>query len=134
MGVLTVAALIFSVIAIVLWIVTFLQSRSSSGRIPQAPSETEQVSHDQNAVQSVADLPAEVNPVKEQPENEDFVNDLTKFSQMVRKNLEMINTRIGIKFDIKPLTRKSPEKTRENYVASMDISSTKPKENEENKK
>ena len=50
---------------------------------------------------------------------------------MVRKNLEIINTRIGIKFDIKPLSQKSRDTGHEKYVASMDISGeTKNAENQ----
>lgn len=64
-------------------------------------------------------------------DQDDFMKDLTKFSQMVRKNLEIINTRIGIKFDIKPLSQKSRDTGHEKYVASMDISGeTKNAENQ----
>ena len=116
----TLAALIFSIIAIALWIVTFTQSRSHRVT-PAAPEEkpSDAETHPavvEDHVEPAAPMAAGNN------DQEDFMKDLTKFSQMVRKNLEIINTRIGIKFDIKPLSQKSRDTGHEKYVASMDIS------------
>ncbi len=117
----TLAALIFSIIAIALWIVTFTQGRTHRRR--DAPTaETQSEKGNTPAVQGdrVEESPVPIAATSN--DQEDFMKDLTKFSQMVRKNLEIINTRIGIKFDIKPLSQKSRDSGREKYVASMDVS------------
>ncbi len=125
----TLAALIFSLIAIALWIVTFTQSRSR--RDIKAASE-EKPSEPENHPAVVEDHMEPATPLATgNNDQDDFMKDLTKFSQMVRKNLEIINTRIGIKFDIKPLSQKSRDTGHEKYVASMDISGeTKNAENQ----
>ena len=116
----TLAALIFSLIAIALWIVTFTQGRSRRG-IKAAPEDKPVEADAHPAV--VEDHMEPATPLAtENNDQEDFMKDLTKFSQMVSKNLEIINTRIGIKFDIKPLSQKSRDTGHEKYVASMDVS------------
>ena len=116
----TLAALIFSLIAIALWIVTFTQGRSRRG-IKATPEEKPSDAETHPAV--VEDHMGPAAPLAtENNDQDDFMKDLTKFSQMVRKNLEIINTRIGIKFDIKPLSQKSRDTGHEKYVASMDVS------------
>lgn len=126
----TLAALIFSIIAIALWIVTFIQSRSHRS-IEDAHAEEPADPETHPAV--VEDHMENAAPMKPENNNQDdFMKDLTKFSQMVRKNLEIINTRIGIKFDIKPLSQKSRDSSNEKYVASMDVSGER--KNLENRK
>lgn len=119
---LTIVALLFSIIAIVLWIITFLQSRSTrtGGDTLTSTPETGILSPAQDT--SETNMPQIKSNSEERNQDEEFLNDLTKFTQMVRKNLEMINTRIGIKFDIKPLTKRSENKTQQTYVPSMDVS------------
>ena len=52
-----------------------------------------------------------------------FMAETQKFSQMVRKNLEMLNTRVGIKFDVKPISDDFKKKPKgPEFVDSMDIS------------
>ena len=121
MSVLTLAALIFSIIAILLWIVTFLQSRPLR---KSQPLMTDPDSHDLRTVEQEPGLPTMKSPEKDAEPSEDFLNDLTKFAQMVRKNLEILNTRIGVKFDIKPLLRKSQEKEGGKFVDSVEVDSS----------
>ncbi|MEM0157187.1 MAG: hypothetical protein QXN26_03860 [Thermoplasmataceae archaeon] len=117
----TLAALIFSIIAIALWIVTFTQGRTRRS-VETATAESPPTTDNHPAVVDDRQEEPAVPTGATQNDQEDFMKDLTKFSQMVRKNLEIINTRIGIKFDIKPLSQKSRDTGHEKYVASMDVS------------
>ncbi len=119
---LTIAALVFSIIAIVLWIVTFLQSRplrreSKTNTGNKGEDSGQVATHGNESIVPQIKSASEVSS-----QDEEFFNDLSKFTQMVRKNLEMINTRIGIKFDIKPLAKRDQKKSAQNYVPSMDVS------------
>ena len=58
-----------------------------------------------------------------------FMAETQKFSQMVRKNLEMLNTRVGIKFDVKPISddfKKIPRGPE--FVDSMEVADSKKNE------
>ncbi|MCL4480787.1 MAG: hypothetical protein M1113_04810 [Candidatus Thermoplasmatota archaeon] len=119
---LTIVALLFSIIAIVLWIITFLKSRSVRPQGNTQPMAQEVETSRSEAGGNEAMVPQVKSSAEVSNRDEEFFNDLSKFTQMVRKNLEMINTRIGIKFDIKPLVKRDQKKTEQNYVPSMDVS------------
>lgn len=123
-----VTALILSIISILLWAFTFLfpvQLRNLVGAISKPnPVENKQKDEERDSA-----LPANVKqdtPVtsESQPERESqFMSETQKFSQMVQKNLEMLNTRVGVKFSVKPLSQDYhfEKKKGPNFIDSMDV-------------
>lgn len=126
----SVIALVLSVIAILLWVYSYLFQPAR-----ETPRNPVQKAEDRNPEEpGVNPMPPQVasgNPESQSLSlQEQFVQmegqfrtETQKFSQMVRKNLEMLNTRVGIKFDVKPLSEKySAKKSGPGYVDSMDVS------------
>ncbi len=125
----SIVALALSIIAILLWLYTFffqakLPVKKTIEEQPEASHET--VSPKQES-QTIPDLVKQENQLKileQQIQWETrFMAETQKFSQMVRKNLEMLNTRVGIKFDVKPISddfKKKPHGPE--FVDSMEVS------------
>lgn len=118
-----IAALVLSVISILLWVYTFMfQKGLPSLKIPAQREEQKTVAEEKNLPDIRKDSGLSLTPEYLQHES-NFMNETQKFSHMVRKNLEMLNTRVGIKFDVKPISEKYSQKNRgPNYVDSMETS------------
>lgn len=125
----SVLALILSIIAILLWVYTFLFKEKSivpvkrnvpGKREPEPPGS-------EPHVQTMPDVVRQENQMKileQQAQWEArFMSETQKFSQMARKNLEMLNTRVGIKFDVKPISDDFKKRPRgPEFVDSMEVS------------
>lgn len=126
---LSVVALILSIIAILLWLYSFFfPGRSNAGGEKPAPASPEPEPRERdgrrNEVPDVLRQENQMRILQQQVQWESrFMAEAQKFSQMTRKNLEMLNTRVGIKFDIKPISDDFKNKPRgPEFVDSMDVS------------
>ncbi len=119
-----ITALILSIISILLWAYTYMSPKKTgndaSNSVKSDPAKEEPSGDVSMPVPVGHNIPA---PARGQETQESrFMSDTQKFSQMVRKNLEMLNTRVGIKFDVKPLSEDySVKKKGPNYIDSMDV-------------
>lgn len=125
-----ITALILSIIAILLWVYTFLfhgKIENPFGNIPGS-TRTPAEKKDEPSLPVHSDSTMREGSVVETPETAEsqFMNDTLKFSQMVQKNLEILNTRVGVKFNLKPLSGEYSRKPKEpNFVDSMDVTDEK---------
>ena len=125
----SIVALVLSIIAILLWLYTFFfQARLPANKArqerPNTPLEAEPPKQDIQTMPDVMKRESQLKILEQQVQWESrFMAETQKFSQMVRKNLEMLNTRVGIKFDVKPISddfKKKPNGPE--FVDSMDVS------------
>ncbi len=119
MSTLSIVALAVSVVSLLLWAYTFLFNKMQF-KLPFLKTA------DPAPEQKIESPKTEVGKLESAKAGSDFgdemIEELRKFSQMVRKNLEMLNTRVGIKFDVKPLSDKFQKKVqKENYVDSEEV-------------
>lgn len=120
---LSVIALVLSIIAIGLWAYSFLFQNQKLQQPVREKNMGKKEEKEENAMppQPVSQSPS-VPEQFFQRENQ-FKDETQKFSRMVRKNLEMLNTRVGIKFDVKPISERYSGKSRgPGYIDSMDVS------------
>ncbi len=126
-----IAALVLSVISILLWAYTFLFPKnklSLSGKSTGSSAATEEKDAEPGMPVPVRSNSQVQTPPhgKQSSQETNFMGDTQKFSQMVRKNLEMLNTRVGIKFDVKPLSEEYAARKKEpSYIDSMDVTEEK---------
>lgn len=123
-----IAALVLSIISILLWVYTFMMPKvQPSNNEKLAIHEEQNVPVDEKILPDIRkDSGLSLTPEYLQHES-NFMNETQKFSHMVRKNLEMLNTRVGIKFDVKPLSEKYSQKNRgPDYVDSMEVTDSQP--------
>ncbi len=133
----SIVALILSIIAILLWLYNFIapkrEKTPETRFIPDDPEPAKQENTTSLPDVKTQDLVrAQENQIKFMEQQarweSQFMQEAQKFSQMTRKNLEMLNTRVGIKFDVKPISEEFKKKPRgPEFVDSMDVS-----ENENN--
>lgn len=128
----SIVALILSIIAILLWLYNFISHEKA--RIPEEINKTENKVQSEKVnstsfpdvkTQEIAKTQEEQLRVLEQQIQWEsrFMQETQKFSQMARKNLEMLNTRVGIKFDVKPISDDFKKKPRgPEFVNSMEVS------------
>lgn len=126
----SVIALVLSVIAILLWVYSYLfQPARETPRIQE--QKARDMTSEEPGIKPMSPQVTPGNPDRQSPSLQEqfiqmesqFRKETQKFSQMVHKNLEMLNTRVGIKFDVKPLPEKySAKKSGPDYVDSMDVS------------
>lgn len=123
MDAIAIAALVLSIISILLWVYTFMFQKAPQFRSEPVPREEPNVAVDGKVLPDVV-RESKLTLTPEYLEHEsNFMSETQKFSHMVRKNLEMLNTRVGIKFDVKPISEKYSQKPREpGYVDSMEVS------------
>ncbi len=124
-----IAALTLSIISILLWVFTFLSPRLAAGNLAgnsikhrgEEPAPENKETGSSLAVPENKQTP--VAAVGSQDRESQFMSDTQKFSNMVHKNLEILNTRVGVKFSVKPLSENySVKRKGPNFVDSMDIS------------
>lgn len=121
----SIVALILSIIAILLWLYSFIfPKKNNMQEDKNEPREHAQPGHEQQAMPDVLKQQNQLKILEQQVQWESrFMAETQKFSQMARKNLEMLNTRVGIKFDVKPISddfKKKPAGPE--FVDSMDVS------------
>lgn len=122
-----VAALVLSIVSILLWVFTFMfpkQARNLVGSVVKTNAEEKPPEGKETgsplAVPEGGRTPATSgnSPGRESQ----FMSDTQKFSHMVQKNLEMLNTRVGVKFSVKSLSENySQKKKGPNFVDSMEV-------------
>lgn len=130
-----IAALILSIISILLWIFTFLFPNSLKalfGNLLQSnsPNKEEQRTTEKRAYPAHAkDSENHTNEKDTASAESQFMNETQKFSQMVQKNLEMLNTRVGVKFSVRAISGEYTDKKRKEpgYVESVDVTENKDK-------
>lgn len=118
-----VAALIISIISILLWVYSFFFQNKTP--IQDKPELQDRKQEDAGSVPDVrhSETPAPSISAEYIRHEAQFMGETQKFSHMVRKNLEMLNTRVGIKFDVKPISEKYSNKGKgPDYIDSMDVS------------
>lgn len=125
----SIVALVLSIIAILLWLYTFffgagLPANKARQEHPSVPLETEHPKQDVQTMPDVMKQESQLKILEQQAQWESrFMAETQKFSQMVRKNLEMLNTRVGIKFDVKPISDDFKKKPKgPEFVDSLDVS------------
>lgn len=128
----SVVALTLSIIAILLWLYTYIFSeRKLPGKSKEQetggdPKEPEAPGQDGQGMPAVLRQENQLKIHEQQVQWESrFMAETQKFSRMVGKNLEMLNTRVGIKFDVKPISEDFKKKpSGPGFVDSMDVSDT----------
>ncbi|MCL4336058.1 MAG: hypothetical protein M1344_02365 [Candidatus Thermoplasmatota archaeon] len=119
MSTLSIAALAISVVSLLLWVYTFLFNKMQF-KLPFL--KTMEPAPQQKASSPNTEMVKSESAKTVSDFGDEMMEELRKFSQMTRKNLEMLNTRVGIKFDVKPLSDKFQKKVqRENYVDSEEV-------------
>lgn len=137
MDTLAIIALVLSIISILLWVYSFLfrngspiVGRSAENTVKHEVERNDPPREDPSVPQVRRSDPPVQSPSREYLEYEaQFMGETQKFSHMVRKNLEMLNTRVGIKFDVKPISEKfSRKQSGPGYVDSMDVTEKRDRE------
>ena len=131
----SVIALVLSIVAILLWVYSFFFRESVT---PEPIKEQQKENHEVKSLPQVRNNEGLALSEEFLKHESQFMGETQKFSQMVRKNLEMLNTRVGIKFDVKPISDKyAKKKEGPDFVDSMEVSKERtsnmlPDESEEN--
>ncbi len=126
----SIVALVLSIIAILLWLYSFLFSeKNSKVKETENPPQARPMEEpgQQLGMPDILRQEGQLKVLQQQVQWESrFMAETQKFSQMVRKNLEMLNTRVGIKFDVKPISddfKKMPKGPE--FVDSMEVADSK---------
>lgn len=127
-----VAALVLSIISILIWVFTFLFPKNTGNlieKISKPQEEKVEKQPDKKREENFSVVPnsseTDIKANKSAEAESQFMIDTQKFSQMVQKNLEMLNTRVGVKFSVKPLSSDySQKKKAPGYVDSVDVTET----------